>query len=225
MKLRSVVVLLCCLSAGHLVAAESSHKIKTVKGHPKGLSEKVAARIHETGYQITGPDGVVGIIWPAKEIPVKAKFKPTLSVAYPFANGELLGAVHFPKGTMGLDFRAQEIAAGVYTLRYGQQPEDGNHLGTSDIRDFCLALPAAKDKDPKPIADEMRRNESSAEAAGSTHPAIFLMSAPPKKPEKEAKLIHHEDEDYWILQVPTTSKAKKKTSPITIRIVVVGLGE
>lgn len=214
-----------CLSAGALVAAEPSHKLKQVKGLPEGFSPKIAAVLQETGYQVTGPDGVVCVIWPAKELAVKPKFKPSLSVAYPFTSGQLLGAVQFPEGTHGLDFRAQEIAAGVYTLRYGQQPEDGNHLGTSEIRDFCLALPAAHDKDPKPVFDQMHLTETSAEAAGTTHPAIFLMSAPPEKPEKETKLIHDEDHDFWILQLAATGKADDKPVPLSVRVVVVGMGE
>ena len=46
---------------------------------------------------------------------------------------------------MFTDFRGQEIKKGVYTLRYGQQPEDGNHIGTSELADFLLAIPAGVD--------------------------------------------------------------------------------
>ena len=225
MKFFMTLIVCVCLTAGSLAAAEPTHKLKTVKGLPEGLSPKVAEVLSETGYEVTGPDGVVCVIWLAKELGVKPKFKPSLSVAYPFTNGQLLGAVQFPEGTHGVDFRAQEIESGVYTLRYGQQPVDGNHLGTSEIRDFCLALPADKDKDPKPIFDMRQLTGTAADAAGSTHPAIFLMSAPPEKPEKEAKLLQDEDHDYWILQMATTGKAGDKSVPLSMRIVVVGMGE
>lgn len=225
MKLRLFVLAVFCFPTAPLFAAEASHTLKTVAGIPKGLSPKVEKTLHQTGHQVTGPDGVVCVIWLVKDLEVKAKFKPSQSVAYPFKSGQLLGAMQFPKGSVGLDFRGQEIASGMYTLRYGQQPEDGNHLGTSDIRDFCLALPAKHDQDPKLLGDEMRLSETSAKAAEATHPAIFLMSAPPKKPEKEAKLIHNEDEEQWILQLVGTGKVKDKSVPLVIRIVTVGLGE
>src|SRR5438067_1974690 len=50
--------------------------------------------------------------------------------------GSLLGAVrlHGP----GSDFKGQKFPAGIYTLRYGVQPEDGDHQGTSESRDFLL---------------------------------------------------------------------------------------
>jgi len=225
MKFIQALLVTLFVAGGSLSAAEATHTIKEVKGLPEGLSEKVAATLHETGYRVSGPDGVICVIWPGKELAVKAGFKPSLSVAYPFTNGQLLGAIQFPEGTTGHDFRAQEITSGVYTLRYGQQPEDGNHLGTSEIRDFCLALPAAEDTDPKPVFDPMKLNQTSAEAAGSAHPAIFLMSAPPEKPEKKAKLIHDEEKDFWVLQLSTMGKTKEKAAPVTLRIVTVGLGE
>ncbi|QDU43402.1 hypothetical protein Mal52_18760 [Symmachiella dynata] len=225
MKFISTLAVGFCLFAGPLVAAESSHKLKEVKGLPKELSPKIAAVLHESGQQVTGPDGALCVVWLAKDLAVKPKFKPSQSVAYPFTHGQLLGAIQFPEGSSGFDFRSQEIPTGVYTLRYGQQPEDGNHLGTSEIRDFCMALPAEHDKDPKPIFNPMQLNEQSAEAAGSTHPAIFLMSAPPEKPEKESKIIHDEDHDFQILQLTTTGKAADKPVPLLVRIVVVGAGE
>ena len=225
MKFSVSIAALLCFAAGTVVAAEPTHKLSPVKGLPKGLSPKVAAALQETGHQITGPDGEVCVIWPGKDLAVKANFKPSLSVAYPFTNGQLLGIVQFPEGKVGVDFRAQELSPGVYTLRYAQQPIDGNHLGTSEIRDFCLAIPAAEDKDPKPIFNTMELMELSAKASGSTHPAIFLMSAPPEKPEKETKLIHDEDHDYTIVQLATTGKEKDKTVPLSIQIVVIGLGE
>jgi len=226
MKLRLMIALACTfLVASSLSAAKPSHTLKEVEGAPKGLSKKVTALLSPNGHQVTGPDGVVCVIWTVKEAPIKEKFKPSLSVAYPFQTGELLGAIQFPEGTYGLDFRGQEIPEGVYTLRYGQQPEDGNHLGTSEIRDFCLALPAKRDVDPKPLSDQMRLATVSADSAGTTHPAIFLMGAPPEKPEKAVKLIHDEDKDQWLLQLSLTGKAKGKSVPMTVRIVTVGMGE
>ena len=48
--------------------------------------------------------------------------------------------------TEGHDYRDQPIAKGVYTMRYGLQPVNGDHLGVSTYRDYSLLLPAAKDR-------------------------------------------------------------------------------
>ena len=70
---------------------------------------------------------------------------PKGAVLFPvLAEGELLGALRFPGE--GHDYRDQTIAKGVYTLRYGFQPVNGDHLGVSTYRDYALLVPAAKDK-------------------------------------------------------------------------------
>ena len=37
------------------------------------------------------------------------------------------------------------VPPGVYTLRLGYQPQDGDHMGTAPHSEFCLACPAAED--------------------------------------------------------------------------------
>ena len=62
----------------------------------------------------------------------------------------MLGALRFPGE--GHDYRDQTIAKGVYTLRYGLQPVNGDHLGVSTYRDYALLVPAAKDSGVKDLA-------------------------------------------------------------------------
>ncbi|HUG90680.1 MAG TPA: hypothetical protein VML55_07605, partial [Planctomycetaceae bacterium] len=145
MTLRPVFFLTFACCAGLLVASEPTHKLEAVKELPKGLSAKVAAEFSPQGHRVVGPDGPVAELWLAKSAAVKPGFKPTLNVKYPFTPGQLIGALRVLEGTTFTDFRGQEITPGLYTLRYGQQPQDGNHIGTSDLADFLLALPAESD--------------------------------------------------------------------------------
>ena len=119
------------------------------------------------------------------------------------------------------DFRGQELKAGVYTLRYGQQPEDGNHVGTSDLADFLLALPAKMDVDPKPIFGFDELSMRSAKSAGATHPAIFSM-LPSEKPIKVASVTHDDDHDFWILNVQAAAKTKTKAAKVNLRFIAIG---
>ena len=62
---------------------------------------------------------------------------------FPFlADGELIGVLQF--ASEGHDYRDQSIAKGVYTMRYGLQPVNGDHLGVSTFRDYSLLLPAGE---------------------------------------------------------------------------------
>ena len=115
-------------------------------------------------------------------------------------------------------FRSQEIKAGVYTLRYGQQPEDGNHVGTSDLADFLLALPAAVDTDPKPIGKFDALSKQSAKTAGSTHPAIYSL-LPSDKPVEKPTLTHNSAKEHTML---STTIAAKGGSKVSLRMVVIG---
>ena len=215
------VVLL--IPAGLLLAtaAAPSHKLGRAKTLPKGTAPKIAARLNATGFQIAGPKGPVCTIWLVKDIPIRDKFKPSLSVKYPFMPGQLVGLLQVQDKTGYTDFRGQEMKPGVYTLRYGQQPEDGNHVGTSDLADFLLGIPAARDTDPKPISGFDDLSEKSAGASGSTHPAIFSM-LPAEKPIKAATISHDKDHDFWILNVSTPARAKTRATKLSLRFIAIG---
>ncbi len=221
MKSRVFVFTLLMFGAAPLFAAEATHKLETVKKAPEGISKQITSALDPNGYRISGPKGTVCEIWLAKNLAFKPKFKPSLSVKYPFTPGQFVGALRVPEKVTYTDFRGQELKAGVYTLRYGKQPEDGNHVGTSDLADFILALPSKVDADTKTITDFDTLSEKSAGSAGSTHPAIFSL-LPAEKTTKAAKLSHDEEHDYWILQVAATGKQKDKSIPIALRMIAVG---
>jgi hypothetical protein len=200
------------------------HKLKAVKEVPAGLSSEIEKLINAAGHQIHGADGAVVELWLLKSLPIKSNFKSGAAQLYPFTPGQLLGAMRVPKGAQYTDFRGQEIASGTYTLRYGLQPEDGNHLGTSDTADFILALPAKIDTKPATIEDFYELSERSGKAAGSTHPAIFSL-LDPAKAGKESKLDEDKSADDWVLTFTANGNAKGKATEVKIRLVVVGESE
>lgn len=219
MRLRmfaAVVVSAALWSLAGSVQAEG--KLEAVAGLPDGLSKEIAAIVDANGQKVIGKDGAVCSVWLVKEVPMKANFKPTLNVKYPFAAGELIGVLQVQAKSKYTDFRGQEIKPGVFTLRYGQQPEDGNHVGTSDLADFLLAIPAAVDTDPKPLGDFKGLSERSAKTAGSTHPAIFSL-LPSDKPAEKPTLTHDDSKEHTML---STTLAAKGGAKVALRMVVIG---
>src|SRR5690349_16580527 len=65
------------------------------------------------------------------------------------AEGAIVGAVRVSAPFK--EIRGKTVNAGVYTLRYGLQPQNGDHLGVSPFREFLLLSPAAVDTDPKSL--------------------------------------------------------------------------
>jgi hypothetical protein len=204
-----------CLVAS-VVRAES--KLDAVDSLPDGLSKEIAAVLEAKGHRVVNDKGPICSVWLVKEVPTKADFKPTLSVKYPLVPGELIGVLQVEAKKKFTDFRGQEIKPGVYTLRYGQQPEDGNHVGTSDLADFLLGIPAATDSDPKPIAGFAALSKKSAKTAGSTHPAIFSL-LPVDKPVEQATLTHNAAKEHTMLSATLAVKAGSK---LPLRLIVIG---
>ncbi|MDE3153613.1 MAG: hypothetical protein KGN76_00835 [Acidobacteriota bacterium] len=75
------------------------------------------------------------------------------------------------------DIRGHSFKAGLYTLRYGVQPADGNHLGVSPYRDFLLVGPAAADTTAAPLGHD-GVIALSTKASGLAHPAVLSLDPP-----------------------------------------------
>jgi hypothetical protein len=220
-----ILLLLAAVFAGANPVQAADAKVASLNEAPAGLSAEVASAIAEKGYRITGSDGIVCDIWFAKEIPMKPKFKSTLRVKYPLLPGQLVGVIHYPAGSKPHDFRGQALKPGTYTLRYGLQPDDGNHLGTSDIRDFLVGCPPDKDTNPKRVENLKDLFKLSAAAAGTTHPAIFLLIPPSDKPFGEPSLVHDNDKHLLIFQANGNGKDGETAVPVPFSIVTVGKSE
>jgi hypothetical protein len=221
-----LVPLLAILSGpGARSALAADQKLETLKESPKGLSAEVAAAIGETGFRVTGKGGIICDVWLAKEISLKPKFKSSLRIKYPFQTGTFIGVIHYPDGSQPTDFRGQALKPGTYTLRSGLQPDDGNHLGTSDIRDFLVGCPPDKDNSSKRIEDIKDLFKLSASASGSTHPAIFLLTPPPDKPFDASAVEHDGEKHLMIIQANVNGRDGDKSVPVPVSIVVVGKTE
>ncbi len=217
------VLLFFSMMSSRAVAAEEG-KLTTVEKAPAGLADKISAVLNPSGQQIAAGGATIGSVWLVKQLEAKADFKPSLSVKYPLAPGQLVGAIEVVKKSEFTDFRGQDVAAGVYTLRYGQQPVDGNHVGTSDLADFLLAIPAKLDTDPALLKMSDAMHKLSAKASGSNHPAIFSL-LPPKPDEKTPALTHDTGKHFWILSLTADGKAGDKAVKVPLRVVIVGVSE
>lgn len=184
---------------------------------PDELQADIVEKLSAGGFKVVSGQGrVLCEVWPAKSWPVAEGFKATGAVNYPFAFGELLGAVRFARN--GGDFRAQKIRKGTYTMRYGLQPQDGNHVGTSDTRDFVVLLPAAEDNKAAPLEKE-KLFEESTKASGTPHPAILSLLPPGKNSDASPRIVHHEAADLWAVDFSGKLNGKQ---PLVVQLVVVG---
>lgn len=204
-----------CLASPCLAADYRAEKLD--EGPPADLAPEIAELLSPTGIRvIRGTKTKLCDIWLCKELAVKDGFEATPEVLYPFAPGQLIGVAQYRR--RGSDFRDQDIDRGVYTLRYGLQPVDGAHVGTSLTRDFLLLLPADRDKSPGPLKYEPM-TEASIEAAGTAHPALLSLQA---VVESSDGMRHDENHDWWIVSLKGSSKGG---AALPMQLVVMGVGE
>jgi hypothetical protein len=206
------------------VVAQDSYKVESLKEPPpESLAPGIKDSMQADGVRLLGSDGKpFADIWLRKAIPASAKpAGPKGAVLYPnLVPGELLGALRFQ--SEGHDYRDQSIPKGVYTLRYGVQPVNGDHLGVSVFRDYALLLSATKDKEPTPITQKQLETRST-ETAGTSHPAVFML-VPPPADAKPPAIARDEEKNLWgvVLLLPLAVKGEPQPLPMTTQLIVVG---
>jgi hypothetical protein len=190
-------------------------------GPPMELPEKLRAELDKSGVQVFDPSGEVTLnLWFRSSIPAQAtpeQVKNGLSYRE-IPEGTLLGVIQFPKAFK--DSRKQEIAAGVYTLRFALQPEIGDHAGTVPHPEFALLSPIEQDTTPETVEVKDLLKLSRA-ATGGDHPAVMLLF-PLNAKETTTKITKKEDL-FQVLQVRrmlTLNDGSK--APITFALTIHG---
>jgi hypothetical protein len=221
LPLWTAIFAFCSCYEGALAAEAEFEAVLLEQEPPKEeLAPPIAESLGTTGIAVKrGENRTVCELWLCKKWQVQPDFKPTLQLLYPFKEGELIGVIRYPR--RGNDFRDQEIAGGIYTLRYALQPVDGNHVGTSPTRDFFLMLPAELDKSTEPIVQEELVLQST-EVSQTAHPALLALQEVQKEASKLPAMRHDESRDWWILQLAGNSGAEGKSGDVRVDVVVVG---
>jgi hypothetical protein len=226
MRLAGFAIICCTLPP--VAYAADTYKAQVLKEPPpQAAAAELRAELNGQGVRILDAEGKpFADIWLRKASPASEKpAGPKGAVQFPFlAEGEFLGVCEIAAECH--DYRDQAIAKGVYTMRYGLQPVNGDHLGVSTYRDYALLLPTAKDKSLA-LPSHKQLEERSAESAGTSHPACFLLLGASADAAKTVPAtIHDEENDTWRVVLALTLKLKGQNDPIVypVALVVVGTG-
>lgn len=215
---RALLLAVLSLALTPALSAAAEYKIEPLKeAPPDSLAKPVKAALNETGYRISTDDGKPFLdLWLRKEVPAKGEIgKPQGAILFPFlTEGELLGAIRYQ--AEGYDYRDQSIEPGIYTVRYGLQPVNGDHLGVSPYRDYGLLLPAKDDSSVEDLAQKPLESKS-AEASGTNHPAVLLMDQAPAG-KKAPETIHDDQDDRWSALIVLPLKGSADGFPIQLII-------
>jgi hypothetical protein len=216
-----ILAVAACLCAS-VAVADDKYTLKVADtAPPKELGEAIKALLDNKAMTVVDDKGkVLCTVWAVKALDTKATAEQAKAgLKYSQVDETtLVGAVQFPDTFV--DYRKQKIKPGVYTLRLGFQPEDGDHQGTAPFNDFCLLAPAAADKKPDAI-EPKELQELSAKATGRKHPGVMLLfpnKTPAEKPAVEAK-----PKDQWVLSYRVPASAGGEKGFLGFSLVVVGV--
>ena len=215
----TMCVLLLALPAGAADKVAYSIKVQDKSAPPKDLPDAVRKLLVERSVQLLDAKGeVLAEVWMRKEVPAKAteaQVKNGLTYRE-VPETTLLGAVQLPR--QGSDYRKQKVPAGVYTMRLGYQPQDGDHMGTAPYTEFVLLSPAKEDKGAETMEIKALNEMSAKTTAG--HPAVWLLF-PPDKGTGDPKLADKGD-GHWVLFFKQDVLVGTKKATLGIGLALIG---
>jgi len=193
------LVVLSLLSAWSTTLWAADPQLEKSGAPPDSIAATLKEQLQTTGLKIQVDGKVLGEFWMRKELPTAEGSNSGLGIQFTAVpDGTFAGVVQFPESWK--DYKGQAIPAGVYSLRYGIEPADGNHMGVSTYRDFLLLVPVADDKDPAAKYTTQDLVKLSAKAAGTNHPAVLALF--PVYDQVTEPKLYKNDSDQWTLAVP-----------------------
>ena len=212
-----------CLAVTVAAFAQGTYKIETTKGLPGGdVSQAIQSTLQPQGESLLNSAGkILCEVWLRKDLVAAQTPDTSSNVLYgKIAQGSLVGVIHFPEATK--DYRGQPVKAGYYALRYELIPEDGNHMGVSQYRDFLLLVPVAQDTDPaKPLKFD-QAVKVSRQSTGTGHPGILSMESTDQIPS-QIPAAFKDYSDNWAVAAKTQVKsAAGEAKDLPLAFVLVG---
>jgi len=189
---------------------------------PAEVAEPIRKLLDAGSIEVQDADGkAIAEYWFRKAIPVDATPEQLKNgVTYREAKAtEIFGAVRFDQDMR--DYRKQKVKPGVYTLRLGFQPDDGDHRGLSDFTEFLLAISADKDRSTE-LLDSKALQDASRKSLKTGHPGVFMLfpiSKPGAAPEILAKPRNHQ---VLAVKADTVVDGKATGFPLGIGLTIVG---
>ena len=208
-----------------VVSAVAILAIATASAQPRvsTLPEKPPPQLAPAVAALLQPSGVKGVvgeatldIWWAQSIALNGDGPGWSNVE----SGTLVGAMRIAGPFK--EIRGKVVQPGLYTLRYGLQPQNGDHLGISTFRDYLVLSPAGLDSDPKVLGFDGAVTLSK-QVIGTSHPAALSIDPPEDAPGAVLSTYKNESgHDGIVFDVPR-NHGGKPAGTVKFGLIVSGL--
>jgi hypothetical protein len=206
--------------AGRTNAADFSVKV-TEKEPPKEVGEAIRKMLQPKAVQVLNGNTPLFEFWLSSEVPLKSKPAAADKALEAIPETTVLGVVTVGNGQR--DYKDNEVAAGVYTMRFGLQPQDGDHLGTADFAYFALLIQAKNDVRPDGFATAKAMVKASSHGTASEHPVVLSLRPAPSDTGELPKL-NEPVADHKSVRVKVPAKAAADKTDLLFELVFKGHG-
>ncbi len=210
---------------GGVRAAEPATVSVAKAAPPSELAEGIRAVLAPEAVALGEKDKPFWEFWFRKEIPLAEKPQAEGLQPATIKQGTLLGVLKASKERR--DFKDLEIPPGVYVLRFGLQPEDGNHQGTSPTRTFALLVPADKDRELNAFSKPEALVKAASVVNTAKHPSILSLQPVGEKGSTWPRLGALNDGKHKVVYLRLAAKVQGQGEPTFLVLVLVyeGKGE
>jgi DMSO/TMAO reductase YedYZ molybdopterin-dependent catalytic subunit len=182
---------------------------------PSGVADPLVALLATSGERVSIGDKALDFWW-VKSLPLRSGSTETGWSAVD--EGTLVGVVQLEASYH--EMRGKPLRPGLYTLRYGLQPENGDHLGVSPYREFLLLSPAAVDTTAATLGHD-GTIALSRQAIGLTHPAVWSLDPPVASGAPRRLIKNQAGQSGVVFQVPI-SRDGKDIGTMAFGLILVG---
>jgi hypothetical protein len=219
-------ILSCSLvaSTSALVAQEPIRLTVAAADPPEQVAEPIRKVLNNDAVSLADGDSPFFQFWFRKELPLAEQPTSGSLALGTLQEGTVLGVLKV--NAERYDFRDEEIPPGIYVLRFGIQPEDGNHLGVAPTRTFALLIPAKDDKQLDPVAhEELMKAAAVTNAAG--HPSALNLQPVEQADGAFPRLEDRNDGQHKVLllQLPGRRSTSGEATKLNVALVYEGTGQ
>jgi len=191
------------------------------KDPPKELNPSIAATLQKSAVQLLDGDKPVLEFWFAAELPLTAKPASPDKALDAVKQAALVGAVSVAKNMR--DYREDPLPAGVHTMRFVLQPQDGNHLGTAEFSYFTALVPAKIDTKPDGLTDYKAVVKASSKETSTDHPVILSLR-PASSTDGEFPRPNEPAPEHKSVRVKVPAKFGEEKTTLVFDVVYEGKG-
>jgi hypothetical protein len=214
----------CCLAASTVPLLAAEPLTVAEAAPPDEVAEPIRAVLNNQAVSLADDQSTFFQFWFRKELPLaQAPAGGTLALDT-LEEGTVLGVLRV--SAERYDFRDEEIPAGIYVLRFGIQPEDGNHLGVAPTRTFALLIPAKDDTrlDPVPHEELMK---AAAVINAASHPSSLNLQPVEQADGAFPRLDERNDGQHKVLllEFPARLNMSGEGTKLKVALVYEGTGQ